>query len=103
MAALTGGCAREGCVFEAKEFAAALASPHCSALMAPTPTTSVQMDVAIHTGQTGDPESPRYDELVVTHPNGFRISDTHRCIIEAEDRARKAAGSSGIVTIVYAD
>ena len=87
----------------AKEFAAALASPHCSALMAPTPTTSVQMDVEIHTGETGDPESPHYYDLVVKHPNGFRISEGHRCMNEAETRAREAAGSSGTVRIVYAD
>jgi hypothetical protein len=87
----------------AKKFAAATASPQCGDLMAPTPTTSVQMDVEIHTGETGDPESPHYFDLVVTHPNGFKISEEHRCMNEAEARARKAAGSSGTVTIVYAD
>ena len=86
-----------------KEFAAATALPHCSDLMAPTPTTSVQMDVEIHTGQTGDPESPHYFDVVVTHPNGFTFSEEHRCMNEAEARAREATGSSGTVRIVYAD
>ena len=90
-------------VSDAKKFAAASASPQCDALMATAPTTSVQMDVEIHTGQTGDPERPHYLDLVVTHPNGFKISEEHRCMNEAEARARKAAGSSGTVTIVYAD
>jgi len=61
------------------------------------------MDVEIHTGETGDPESPRYYDLVLTRPDGFKISEEHRCIRKAEARARKAAGSSGTVTIVYAD
>ena len=61
------------------------------------------MNVEIHTGETGDPESPHYFDLVVTHPNGFKISEEHRCIRKVEARARKAAGSSGTVTIVYAD
>ncbi|MCX8231050.1 MAG: hypothetical protein OTJ45_04420, partial [Alphaproteobacteria bacterium] len=80
-----------------------LASPQCSALNVPTPTTSAQMNVEIHTGRTGDPESPHYYDVVVTHPNGFKFSEEHRCIIEAETRAREAAGSSGTVRIVYAD
>ena len=88
----------------AKEFAAATASPHCSALMSKAPTTSVQMNVEIHAGETGDPEDPKYYDLVVTHPNGFRISETYRCIFKAEARAREAAAmSSGTVKIVYVD
>jgi hypothetical protein len=61
------------------------------------------MKTEIHIGDTGDPENPKYYDLVVTHPNGFRISEEHRCMNEAETRAREAAGSSGTVRIVYAD
>ena len=61
------------------------------------------METESHIGDTGDLENPKCYGVVVIHPNGFRISEEHRCMNEAETRAREAAGSSGTVRIVYAD